>query len=57
MKTSYFLGCSFGEMIIRFSSGDVNQYVLSFLLYRFEYKNNLSLDHKQPSDSSQEIKQ
>lgn len=51
MEASYFLG-SFEEAIIIYSnSGDMNQYVLSFLLSSFVYKNNLALDHKPPSGS------
>lgn len=50
VQVTYFLG-SFEEAIIYSNSGDMSQYVLSFLLSRFEYKNNLALDHKPPSGS------
>lgn len=48
MKASDFLQCSFEETIIYSSSGVMTKYVLSFPLSRFEYKNNLALDHKPP---------
>lgn len=50
-ESQLLLVMSFEETIICSNSGNMNQYVLSFLLPRFEYKNNLATDHKSPSGS------